>query len=163
MKTLKDLCRSPESGAGIKQPSGNRSAEAQTAKRRAAVPTTDVHAMAGAAMAFKRESSSDTAAEMAAEVLVAASKRRRSDIKAAAAMDQRHYDATTAPDAADVDAGTLLSNGKGSAAPVTAHRKRQRGVAGSKEVQLLTSKVVVTPGQSRIRRNAADQAWWVVK
>jgi len=158
-KTLKDLCRSPASGTGVNQPSVNGSAGSKAAKRGAIALTSDVHATDLAGMAGKCESSSDTAAEMAAEVLVAASKRRRSDIRAVVAVDQRHQDATTAPDAPDTEAGALLPNGKGTAV----HRKRQRGIAASKEIQLLTSKVVVAPGQSRIRRNAADQAWWVVK
>ena len=127
--------------------------------------TSDGHATIMAGTAMKRESSSDTAAVMAAEVLVAASKRRRSDFRAAAAVDRRQSeDARTSPSAADVEADMLLSNGKGDVtAPLTAQRKRQRGSASSKEVQLLASKVVVTPGKARIRRSAADQAWWVVK
>ena len=161
-KTLKDLCRSPDSGTGVKQPSADRPAAAKTAKRRVVAPLSDVLTTTEADMSDKRESSTDTAAEMAAQVLVAASKRRRSESKAASAMDQRRQDATQAKSPTVASTGKLLSSGNGSAAPLTAHFKRHRGSAGVKEVQLLASKVVVTPGQTRIRRSAADQAWWVV-
>ena len=165
MKTLKDLCRSPNSDTGVTQPLVSRSADTHAVQRvanafRAGRGVERTHA---AGTAGQRKSSPDTAAEAAAKTLVAASKRRRLEVKPASSEDERQQDALEPPSDADVGTGTLLSRKRGDAAPLTAHGKRQRGSAVSKEVLLLASKVVVTPGQTRTRRNAADQAWWVVR
>ena len=163
-KTMKDLCMSPDSDAGAVQLPVSCSAGGKASKRGVAMPRAGagVRVTASASTVVKREASPDISAEVAAAALVAASKRRRFDVKAATATEQRQRQPDNDARAADAepDSHTPLPDSKNTEAP---NGMRQRGSAGSKELQRLASKVFVTPGQTRTRRNASDQAWWVVK
>ena len=116
---------------------------------------------------LKRERSGDMTVEEAAATLVAASTKLQPDVGAELAAELRDAEpsATAAAVGAETDARTpVLNTGTGNVPAAEAlNGKRQRGSVRVKEVQALAAKVVVTPGQTRIRRNAADQAWWVVQ
>ena len=165
-KTMKDLCMSPDSDAGVMQLltssfAGTKPEKAGVVEPKAAA---GIRMTTSVGTAVKCERPQDIAAQAAAAAPVAAAKRRRLAFKPMLDDEQRQQETGNAASPADVelDARTLQPDGNGDAALLVGHGKRRKGSAGSKEVQSLASKVVVTPGQTRMRRNTTDQVWWVV-
>ena len=141
---------------------------AKAAKRARRTPTVanGAYSAAGVVPGLKRQRSGDMTAEEAAATLVAASTKRPSDIRAALAAKLRRAEpqASAAASAAETDTRNPVLDSTGDAlASAAVQGQRHKGSVRVKEVQALAAKVVVTPGQTRIRRNAADQAWWVVQ